>query len=117
VAISESDEDGDVSAEGEDGIMPASPSIVFFSAGEGRVTCYCGSGSGRKGLCSSRSRDSARESLRLHYSSQDRDRTSEQTATRPPSPGGIGRTVCTSQERSRPVCLHCAAVRFCPVCR
>lgn len=37
MAISESDEDGDVSAEGEEGIMPASPSIVFFSAGEGRV--------------------------------------------------------------------------------
>jgi hypothetical protein len=51
------------------------------------------------------SRDSARESLRLHYSSQDRDRTSEQTATRPPSPGGIGRRNRMYKPRAVKACV------------
>lgn len=36
-SVAISDEDGDVSAEGDEGIMSASPSIVFFPSGEDRV--------------------------------------------------------------------------------
>ena len=54
-SVATSDEEGDVSAESEEGIMSASPSIVFFPSGEDRVrrhadNYYCGSGSESKRL-------------------------------------------------------------------
>jgi hypothetical protein len=36
-SVATSDEEGDVSAEGEEGIMSASPSMFFFRSGEDRV--------------------------------------------------------------------------------
>jgi len=36
-SVAISDDEGDVSAEGEEGIMSASASIVFFPSGEDRV--------------------------------------------------------------------------------